>query len=999
MDRPDPSPLIWKQPSTGVLLGIAGAVGLAGMRMLFEPLVGPRAAFSFFFPWIIVVGWLWGLRAGLATSVVSVLLGWLLFVPQRFSFIVPDTHDAANIVINAASMAVTAVVGAMGRRARLSERTALVRVRDSEARFRSAFEHAPIGVVELDLHTNQILRLNYEYARILGRDPAEIAGKRPRDFTHPDDLASDEEAQQQALERRPIRRHKRYLRPDGSIVWVEVRANVVHEGGPPRLVGLIKDVTEEVRITQQLRESETQIREMTDAVPALISFVDRGLVYRFINGAYEAWFGRQREEVVGRTMGEVLGEEVVEKLRPYLDRALAGESVRFEVPAPYRHGKARWIEAYYVPRRDERGEVVGFYVMVLDASERKEAQRELDFYKQALDAASIVAATDAAGTIQFVNDKFVEISGYSREELIGQNHRLLNSGLHPRTFWTEMYRTIAAGRVWRREIRNRRKDGTYYWVDTTVVPMLNLAGKPESYVAIRTDITARKEAEEALSHSEERFRDLADNMSQLAWTTDPSGWINWYNKRWYEYTGTTFEQMQGWGWRSVHHPDHVESVTEHFKQAIASGEEWEDTFPLRGKDGEFRWFLSRAVPIRDEQGKIVRWFGTNTDITEQRATEEKLRTVLSELARHKEQLEALVTERSMALERSHEQLRRSERMASLGTFAAGLGHDLHNSLLPLRVHIEELARASRELPTIAENVHAIEAIVGYLGSLSRGMRLFSRDVNQDTDRTDTDLTEWKMDACRFFQSSVPREVKVTCDIQPGLPRVAVAPHRLSQAILNLVTNAGDAILSARGPGGSGSIIVRAEKGADGKVVMRVTDDGAGMTEHVRRRAIEPYFTTKARGQGGTGMGLAMVFGIVSNAGGTVDIKSKPGEGTSIELTLPAAHREEASTSLVFAHVTLQNRRVAAYVAVVLQALGLRAVHHAPTASDASDLWVTDAASTPAARVRMFLEAHPGGKVVVIGGTPEHTRAGAHTAPAEAPLSGLRTTIVTAAGGS
>lgn len=127
---------------------------------------------------------------------------------------------------------------------------------------------------------------------------------------------------------------------------------------------------------------------------------------------------------------------------------------------------------------------------------------------------------------------------------------------------------------------------------------------------------ARARTEEILRESEERFRTLADNIAQLAWMADPSGSVFWYNERWFEYTGTTFEQMEGWGWRAVHHPDHVERATERFRRSIESGEEWEDTFPLRRRDGAFRWFLSRALPIRDEHGEALRWFGTNTDITE-----------------------------------------------------------------------------------------------------------------------------------------------------------------------------------------------------------------------------------------------------------------------------------------------------------------------------------------------------------------------------------------------
>lgn len=139
-----------------------------------------------------------------------------------------------------------------------------------------------------------------------------------------------------------------------------------------------------------------------------------------------------------------------------------------------------------------------------------------------------------------------------------------------------------------------------------------------SRIFVRLD---RARSEEALRKSESRFRDLADNMSQFAWMADEKGLIFWYNKRWFEYTGTTLEDMQGWGWKKVHHPDHVDRVVEHIQHSWDTGEIWEDTFPLRSKEGEYRWFLSRAVPIRDDAGNILRWFGTNTDITERKQSE------------------------------------------------------------------------------------------------------------------------------------------------------------------------------------------------------------------------------------------------------------------------------------------------------------------------------------------------------------------------------------------
>ena len=131
----------------------------------------------------------------------------------------------------------------------------------------------------------------------------------------------------------------------------------------------------------------------------------------------------------------------------------------------------------------------------------------------------------------------------------------------------------------------------------------------------------------ALKESENRFRALADNIPNLAWMADADGWIFWYNKQWYDYTGTTLEEMQGWGWQKVHHPDYVESVTEEWSTSIKEGKPYDNVFPLRGKDGNYRWFLTRVTPIKDKQGNIQRWFGTNTDITERKELEDELREI------------------------------------------------------------------------------------------------------------------------------------------------------------------------------------------------------------------------------------------------------------------------------------------------------------------------------------------------------------------------------------
>ena len=159
----------------------------------------------------------------------------------------------------------------------------------------------------------------------------------------------------------------------------------------------------------------------------------------------------------------------------------------------------------------------------------------------------------------------------------------------------------------------------------TVLGLLVAAG---AGWAVQRDHSARESAEEALREGEERFRNLANNMPQLAWMADEKGSIFWYNDRWFEYTGSTLQEMSGWGWRKALHPDHVQRVVDKITHCFQMGQDWKDTFPLRGKDGTHRLFLSNAVPIRNPQGKVLRWFGTNTDISESKESGAKYRGLL-----------------------------------------------------------------------------------------------------------------------------------------------------------------------------------------------------------------------------------------------------------------------------------------------------------------------------------------------------------------------------------
>lgn len=167
--------------------------------------------------------------------------------------------------------------------------------------------------------------------------------------------------------------------------------------------------------------------------------------------------------------------------------------------------------------------------------------------------------------------------------------------------------------------------GVFKWWDVAVSPVREENGEIHHLLCVSRDVTKQKAIEHSLLASEQRFRALADNMAQLAWMADAHGSVFWFNKRWTEYTGTTLSDMSGKGWRSVHHPDFVDTVVANVNEAFKNHMMWEEVLPLRGLDGGYRWFLSRAVPVTDEAGRVVLWCATHTDITEQRILGQRLR--------------------------------------------------------------------------------------------------------------------------------------------------------------------------------------------------------------------------------------------------------------------------------------------------------------------------------------------------------------------------------------
>ncbi len=895
----------YSQHYVWAVLSIAAAVGL---RRLLDPWLGDAYPFATVFFGILLTAW----RGGFKPALVAVILGGVaadyFLMPPRGSFNLNETQWLGLGLYLVTGLGMAALGGVMQQARRLAEThaTALresneqleahVTERTAELRQKTETLEAEIAtrrLVELQLRLLEtcvnrandiiliteaepqdepgprIVYVNDAFVRRTGYTRAEAIGQTTRILQGPKTSRQELDRLRAALrEWQPIRVELINYTKSGEEFWIELDIVPVADGSGrfTHWVAVDRDITERKRAQGEVARLAAIVQSSDDAI---IGKDLDGIITSWNAGA-ERIFGFSADEMVGQPIRRLIPDERQHEEDEILAKIRRGESIRhYDTVRQRKDGSRLEVSVTISPIKDAGDKIIGVSKVARDITERKRAEAALREREEQL---RLYAEHSPAAIAMFDREmKYLVVSGRWRDAydlgsqpIVGRSHYEVFPEIPQR--WKEIHQRCLAGAVERcEEDPFPRADGEINWIHWEIRPWHQADGRIGGIIIFSENVTERKRAEAAVQESEERFRTMANSMSQLAWIARADGHIYWYNERWYEYTGTTSAQMEGWGWQNVHDPVVLPSVLEKWQAAIQSGEPFEMEFPLRGADGHFRNFLTRGQPLKDATGRVVQWCGTNTDVDALKQAEEKVRRMNTEL-------EQRVAERTGQLEQANKELE---------AFSYSVSHDLR---APLRAVNGFAAMVMNEyggqLP--APGKHYLERIqkgAGRMGLLIDDLLAFSRLSRQAVQRQPVDMNRLVQSAWEDLRPQwTGREMEIrTTPLPPGNGD----PELLRQVWINLLGNAVK-YTAGRMPAfiETGSLTQAAE------AVYFVRDNGAGFDMQFGHKLFGVFQRLhRADEFEGTGVGLAIVQRIIHRHGGRVWAQAEVNRGATFYFTL------------------------------------------------------------------------------------------------------------------